>query len=163
MDHTRGKSGRWQSFSFMELMAQALAFAVGVAVTVALALAFSQEPEELGRAGMGGIIMLFLAITPILFTLGFMAAEAERPHQAAGLRTLRSASCGVVYVGGWLILGWVVYGIDSLWPLPEAVGSIAFLAYWLVGPLLLPTVVWRVGRIRADRPTHSVVGDHGAA
>lgn len=91
MNRTRAKSERWGSFSLLELMAQALAFAVGAGTAVALALALSPEPEKIGRSGMGVIIGLFLAITPLLFTFGFMAAETAQPHKSAVLRALASA------------------------------------------------------------------------
>ena len=157
------ESERWRPFSFLELMAQVLAFAVGVASAIALALALSPEPEEIGRGGMGVIIGLFLAITPLLFTLGFMAAETARPHKSAGLRALQSAICGCLYIGGGLMLIWALEQINSLWPLPEILGSVVLLTYWLVGPPLLPVVLWRAGRSRAVRLTQAVTGDHGAS
>jgi hypothetical protein len=159
----RAKSERWRSFSFLELAIPAGAFTVGAAASVALALALSPEPEEFGRLGLGIAIVLFLTITPLLFTLGFMAAETAHPHKSAGLRALRSAICGCVYIGGFLMLSWAGDRINSLWTLPEILSSIVLLSYWLITPPLLPVIVWRAGRSRSVRPTQAVAGNHGAS
>ena len=142
-------SSRWTPFALATLASQALAFGLGVAISVALALSVSPEPEKIGRVGLGIIVATALSFTPVVFVFGFMAAETARPFPRTWQRFAASSVCGVLYVLGWLLLSWVIGGVSGLLELPEWIGSAAFLAWWFVGPLTFPMVLWRMSSGRA--------------
>jgi hypothetical protein len=148
----------FRAVSVFEALRAALLFAMRLAAALAV---IGLRPSSSTDLTSGDIVLiggLVLSPTPIVSTIGFLrqlvVAPGATPRGHAGI----SFISGILFVSGWypltLCLALLLQPVEraGIRVLSEGVGFFVSAAYWLLGPVLLPTALAYLVRRRVPSP-----------